>query len=365
MVKYASLKKRLINNSGKRASKKAGLPPGTLMHLGDQKVQEIKITVIDYNQTDISEKICQTPEESFPYKKKDSISWINIYGLHDIDVISKIGDYYGLHKLLLEDILDTNHRPKIEEYDKHVFLTLKMLSINPETKSIDNEQISLIIGKGWLLTFQEQEGDIFNGLRLRLKENKGNLRQKGTDYLLYRIIDTVVDYYFFVTEHMAETIETLEEEILLESTTDLLREIHSLKKQLWQIRKAILPIREVVSGLQKDTNELIEEGTEKYLRDLYEHIIQIHDIVENQRDMVGSLMELYLSGVSNKMNQVMKVLTIISTIFIPLTFIAGVYGMNFENMPELKWNYGYFFVIGVMVVVAIIMIRFFKRKDWL
>ncbi len=304
-------------------------------------------------------------DECFKAKQNDTVSWINIDGLHDTETIASIGNHFDLHPLLLEDILNTGHRPKVEEFDNCLFLTLKMLGINNDGNSVISEQISFVLGKGWVLSFQEQEGDIFDMLRHRMRENIGNLRKKGADYLLYRLIDTVVDHYFIVTDHIGETIEEVEGKVLHTPDKDSLHEIQHLKKQLSNLRKSVLPLREVITFLEKDSTDLIEDSTIRYLRDVYEHIIQINDSVESQRDALASIMDLYLSGVSNQTNQVMQVLTIIATIFIPLTFIVGIYGMNFDFMPELHWKYSYFGIWGIMVAVCVMLIIFFKRKRWL
>ncbi|MCB0836257.1 MAG: magnesium/cobalt transporter CorA [Bacteroidetes bacterium] len=346
-------------------SHKAGLPPGTLMHIGKRKAEQVKISVIDYDETNYEEKICQTPKECFSYKNTKTASWINVDGLHDVDHIADIGELFSLHPLLLEDVLNTRSRPKIEEFDGYLFMSLKMLGLNKARTGIIAEQVSFVLGSGWLISFQEQEGDIFGGLRQRLKEGKGPLRQKGIDYLLYRLIDTVVDHYFWVIEYISEVSTSLEEQVLAHPDNDSLKRIQRLKKQLINLRRSVYPLREAVSLLQKEDSELISEDTNRFLRDVYEHIIQINDSIEMQRDVAASIMDLYLSGMSNKMNQVMQVLTIISTIFIPMTFIAGVYGMNFDHMPETHWKYGYFGVWGLMGVMGVTLLIYFRRKGWL
>ena len=354
-----------MNENIKSISKKAGLPPGALVHIGKRKTSKIKLTVIDYDEDNFLESHCKSVEECFLFRDKKSVSWINIDGLHDIDAIASIGNHFGLHPLLLEDVLNTGHRPKIEEFDDCIFLTLKMFGVSKDAKSVISEQVSFVLGKGWVISFQEQEGDVFDTLRERIKEKKGNIRLRESDYLLYRLIDTVVDNYFFVTEHFTDVIDDLEERVLTKQDQESLHDIQRLKKQLTNLRKSITPLREAISSLQKDSGILINEGTVRYLRDVYEHIIQLNDTIESQRDTVASIMDLYLSGVSNRMNQVMQVLTIIATIFIPLTFIAGIYGMNFDNMPELHWEYGYFAIWGIMLIVIVLMILFFRRKRWL
>ena len=344
--------------------KKAGLPPGTLIHVGSKKTDKTRITAIDYTEAHFSENEYDNISECFSLRDTKSVSWINVDGLHDIKIIEQLGSHFELHPLLLEDVLNTNHRPKVEEYDDYIFLTLKMLGVSKDRKSIINEQVSFVLGKNWVISFQEQQGDIFDAIRERLRTKMGNTRKLGSDYLLYRLVDTVVDHYFFVTEHFNDITTKLEDQVLKDPQENTLQKIQQLKKELISIRKAVNPLREAVSWLEKD-NKLFKQGTKRYLRDVYEHIIQAIDTVENQRDALSNIMDLYHTGVSNRMNEVMKVLTIISTIFIPLTFIAGIYGMNFEYIPELKWKYGYAVFWGVMVAIFLVLLIYFKRKKWL
>ena len=351
--------------SSNTISKKAGLPPGALVHIGRRMTDKVKVSIIDYDTVNFSETVCKSIEECFPFKETDSVSWINVDGLHDTETIASIGNHFELHPLMLEEVLNTQHRPKVEEFDNYLFLTLKMLAISKDGKSVVSEQISFVLGKGWVISFQEQEGDVFSPLRQRLREIKGNIRKKGADYLLYRLIDTVVDDYFFVTEHISDVTEELEEQVMQTPDKKSMQDIQHLKKQLINLRKSIVPLREAIATLEKDTTVLIKENTTRYLRDVYEHIIHVNESIDILHDTLTSIMELYHSGVSNRMNQVMKVLTIIATIFIPLTFIAGIYGMNFDNMPELHWKYGYFGVWGIMIIVLITMFIYFKRKRWL
>lgn len=354
-----------MTESAQTISRKAGLHPGALIHVGQRKTDRLKISLITYD----ADKFSSSEYESFEDCKLDitkgKVTWLNIDGLHNIDEIAKIGDHFGLHPLLLEDVLNTRHRPKVEEFDNCLFITLKMLGINDKGSKIVSEQVSFVLGDSWVLSFQEQEGDIFEGLRERLKKGMGNTRKKGNDYLLYRLVDTIVDHYFFVTEHVSEATEALEETVQQSADTLTLQEIQGLKKQLINLKKSIYPLREAILILQRGDSKLIKQNTIRYLRDVYEHIIQVIDSIEAQRDMLSSIMDLYHSVVSHKMNQVMQVLTIIATIFIPLTFVAGIYGMNFANMPELQWKYGYFAVWGIMLVLVLFMIRFFKKKNWL
>ncbi len=345
-------------------SKKAGLPPGSLVHLGRHFTNKVKISVIDYDAEYLSETICKSTEECFPYKETDTVSWINVDGLHDTDTIASIGNHFELHPLLLEEVLNTLQRPKFEEFDDYLFLTLKQLAIDKESDSVASEHISLVLGKGWVISFREHESEIFLALQERLREIKGNIRKKGADYLFYRLIDSVVDNYFFVIDHINEALEDLEEHVLYTPDDHSLKEIQHLKKQLIILRKAVIPLREAIITLDKEPNILIEESTTRYLRDVYEHIIHITESIDVLRDTLSNIMEMYQSGVSNKTNQVMQVLTIIATIFMPLTFITGIYGMNFTHMPELHLKYGYFGVWGIMVIISVIMAFYFRRKRW-
>lgn len=343
--------------------KKIGMPPGTLVHVGSKKTEKTRITTIDFTEDEFSENEIENVTECFKLRDTKSISWINIDGLHDIKLIEQIGKHFDLHPLLLEDVLNTKHRPKVEEFDDYIFLTLKMLGVSKDRKSVINEQVSFVLGKNWVISFQEQQGDIFDVIRERIRSSMGNIRKSGADYLLYRLVDTVVDNYFFVTEHFSDVTEKLEDQVLKDPKADTLHRIQKLKKELISIRKAVNPLREAVSWLEKD-NKIFKQGTKRYLRDVYEHIIQVNDTIDSLRDSLSNIMDLYHTGVSNKMNEVMKVLTIISTIFIPLTFIAGIYGMNFEIIPELKWKYGYAGVWVLMILIFIGMVIYFKRKKW-
>jgi magnesium transporter len=315
-------------------------------------------------------------EEEFQFEKKSSqsiapnenprlVQWINVDGLHDVEQIGAICQKFGIHVLVVEDILNTRHRPKVEEVDGLLFLSMKMLGVHKSGKTTLSEQVSLVLGPNWVISFQERQGDVFDVLRERLRESKGNLRKSGADYLFYRLIDTVVDHYFLVNDHLSERTELLEEKVLEMEEDSVLQEIQRLKKNILSVRKSVTPLREAVGSIQKDATLLVKDTTLRYFRDVYEHLIYVSESLETQREMLSSIMDLYQTNVSNKMNQVMQVLTIIATIFIPLTFIAGVYGMNFKNMPELEWQYGYFGVLAIMAALIGVMILYFKKKRWL
>ncbi len=350
---------------GVRRSKKAGLPPGTLVHTGRKKVESVRITVIDYDEHAFEEKQVVTVEECFPFKATPTVTWINIDGLHDVSIIEKIGKAFDLHPLILEDILSTGQRPKYEDYDKHIFIVVKMLSYSGESRAIETEQVSFVLGANFVFSFQERVGDVFDQIRDRLRNAKGRIRKMGADYLAYGLADAIVDSYFGILEKTGDKIEALEEELVSDPDEKTLRQIHALKREMIDLRRSIWPLRELVSGLQRSESPLLTETTSLYLRDVYDHTIQIIDAIESFRDMVSGMLDIYLSSLSNRMNAVMKVLTIIATMFIPLTFVAGIYGMNFENMPELKWRYGYAAVWVVMLAMAIGMVIYFRKKKWL
>jgi magnesium transporter len=349
----------------KKRSKKAGLPPGTLVHIGERKTKKVRITVIDYDETQFEQEAVKTVEECFPFKDRPTVTWINIDGLHDVKVIEKLGQYFGLHPLLLEDILNTEQRPKMEDFGDYIFLVVKMLNYDDKTEQIEAEQVSLILGPNWVISFQEREGDVFNPLRDRLRKGKGRLRKMGADYLAYSIVDTIVDHYFIILEKFGEEIEDTETELATNPTRETLQTIRTMKKEMVFLRKSVWPLRELVSSLERGGAPLIRESTGIYLRDVYDHTIEVIDTVESFRDMISGMLDIYLSSISNRMNEVMKVLTIFAAIFIPLTFVAGIYGMNFEYMPELRWHWGYFGVLIGMASVAGGMLVYFRRKRWL
>jgi magnesium transporter len=300
--------------------------------------------------------------------KQDQINWINVDGMHEKAIVQKIGDHFCLHSLLVEDIT-SDHQPKVEEYDDYLFFTLKML-YRIEDNQIDYEQISFVLGKDYLLSFQEKEGDLFGPLRDRIRLDQGRIRKKKADYLLYRLIDIIVDSYYSVLDAIGLQIEAIEEDIYKNSNDQQFKKIQKLKKELIFLRKALYPLRDAMSKLIKDESGFIEDANIRYYGDVYDHVVHIIDSLDTYKDLTSALMDIYINTLNTRMNEVMKVLTIISTIFIPLTFIVGVYGMNFNtekspyNMPELNWRYGYFLVMGVMLIMVIGMIRYFKFKKW-
>ncbi len=355
----------------KKSSKKKGLPPGSLVYIGDEKTHKTRISVIDYDSNDFSEVGIEKIEDCFKFKEKPTVTWINIDGIHEVEKIEKIGKHFDIHPLVLEDIIHTDQRPKMEDFEKYIYVVLKMLHYNESKNEIIAEQISLVLGNNFVLSFQEFQGDVFDSVRERIRNNKGRIRKTGADYLTYSLIDAIVDNYFAILEKIGEKIEELEEILVTNPIPKTLQKIHKLKREMIFLRKSVWPLREVISSLQRDESKLIADSTDIYLRDVYDHTIQVIDTIESFRDMTSGMLDIYMSSVSNKMNEVMKVLTIFAAIFIPLTFIAGVYGMNFNthtsplNMPELQWYWGYPMALAIMGFVGISMVLYFKKKKWI
>jgi magnesium transporter len=347
-----------------RRSKKAGLPPGALVYIGEKRVHKPKITVIDYDEAGFQEREATTIEECLPLGDAPTVTWINVDGIHQAELLQEIGECFGLHYLVLEDILNTDQRPKTEDFGDHIFIVLRMFHEEGNDEVIE-EQLSLILGDRFVVSFQEKEGDVFGPIRERIRKSGGRIRRMGADYLAYALMDSVVDNYFVVLERLGEEIELLEEELVANPTTETLQTIHDLRREIVFLRKSVWPLRGIVSGLQRGESALIQQSTLIYLGDVYDHTIRVMDTVEAFRDVVSGMLDIYLSSVSNRMNEVMKVLTIIATIFIPLTLVAGIYGMNFQYMPELGWRWGYPLVWLVMLAIAGLMLVYFRRTKWL
>ena len=346
-------------------SRKTGLPPGSPVYVGAEQAHEPRVRVIDYSADALEEKDSATIDDCFAYRDRPSVTWINVDGVHDVKMIERLGAHFGLHPLVVEDIVNTAQRPKVEDFGTYAYIVFKMLRYDDEKGGIQSEQVSLILGKGFVLSFQEREGDVFNEVRERLRQGSGRVRRMGPDYLAYALMDAVVDNYFLVLERLGENLEKLEEEVLESDDPRLAARLRRLRGGAILLRKPVWPLRETVSALQRMESPLLSDTLRPYLADLYDHVIQVADGVEMLRDLVGSLRETHLSMISHRMNEVMKVLTIIATIFIPITFVAGIYGMNFETMPELKWPYGYPVVLGLMAAIAAGMVLYFRRKRWL
>ena len=341
------------------------LSPGTVKYTGKKSFTKTQLDIINYSKDHYERYETHTIEDAFNYEESSHITWINVNGLSNADDIIALGNHFELHPLIQEDIVTTNQRPKIDEYDDYIFIVFKMLHYD-EKEHLINEHISMVMGQDYVIMFQEAEGDVFNDLRERMEHAKGRIRGAGADYLMFAILDAVVDNYFSVVEFLSNKVEMLEDKLFDDKEDpNIIEEIQDLKKEILKIRKAVVPLREVVNRLEKIENSLIEDRTNKYIRDLYDHIIQVNESVEIYRDMIWGLMDMYMTTISNKMNEVMKVLTIMASIFIPLTFLAGIYGMNFDNMPELHHKYGYYYLLGAMVLVFFGMIWYFRRKKWL
>lgn len=345
-------------------SDKQGHPPGSMVYTGQQTEEPLRISVIDYDAATITEQEDAATEACVALKETDTVSWINVNGLNDTEAISRIGSEFGIHPLVLEDILHTTQRPKLEDMGDYVFLVVRMLFVEPGSNEIHSEQISFILTEHCLITFQEKAGDVFDAIRDRLRKNHGRIRKMGPDYLLYALMDSIVDNYFLIMEKTGEQIETIEQSLMENPNSLLLNELYAQKRELLYIRKSVWPLREAVSGLERGESKLFQPKTHAYLRDLYDHTIQVIDTVETFRDMLSGVQDLYLSSMGHKTNQVMQVLTVIATIFIPLTFVAGIYGMNFENMPELGWEYSYPIFWTVIVTLTLGMLYCFRRMKW-
>jgi len=350
----------------RRRSKSAGRAPGTLEYVGVERTAPVTVQMITYDAESVTSVNPEHLHECSCFSDGPGVSWINIDGLHNMEVVGEAAKVFKLHPLVVEDIVHTGQRPKMEELGDSVFVTIKMLSFNEKARKVEDEQVSFILGKHSLLTFQEHaNGDVFGEVRKRILTRKGRVCSLGADYLLYALMDAVVDNYFVVLERMGEEIEDIEEMLLSAPKPEHLEALHGLRREALFLRKYIFPLREVVAKLEKGGNELISDNTIFYLRDLYDHTIQVMDTVETFRDMLSGMVELYLSNISLKMNEIMKVLTMFSSFFIPLTFIAGLYGMNFKFMPELEWEYGYFAVLGLMASIGTSMLLLFRRKGWI
>lgn len=343
---------------------KIGLAPGSLFFTGERKMEKPEIELIVFDEDQFKEEHYNSIEDAVHrVNKTDLVCWLNIDGLHDTSIVEHLVKINRLHKLSGEDVLSIGQRPKLEEFKDYIQIAANMFMVTED--DIENEQITLVIYDDLLISFQEKTGDVFEHVRRRLRESSGQIRKRGADYLGYALLDAIVDQYFVILEHYGSQIEELEEELLRNPNEELLGKLHIVRRKALHIRRSVYPMREVVSRYEKSDSPLIHSDTKLFVRDLYDHTIQVIETVEVFRDSVSGLLDLYMNSVSNRMNNVMKVLTIVSTIFIPLTFIAGIYGMNFTNMPELEYKYGYLITMIVMAIVSIFMILYFKRKKWL
>jgi len=356
---------RTFKPFARKISQKIGLPPGTLIYTGEKKAEKVRLEVIDFTESDFIERELKDVDECYTYKDTPTVSWINVNGIHNVAILERIGKQFGIHPLVLEDILNVDQRPKMEDFGDYIFFVLKMISFDREKKDIKIEQMSLVLTPNCVITFQEFEGDIFDQMRSRLRNGKGRIRRMGADYLAYSIFDAIIDEYFLVLEELGENIEEIEAELITNPIPSTLQKIHHLKREMLFLRRSVWPLREMVTKIERAESVLIHNEIIPYLRDLYDHTIQIIDTIESLRDMVSGMLDIYLSSVSNKMNEVMKVLTIIATIFIPLSFFAGLFGMNFRYMPELDLHWTYPLVLLGMLLIGVGMLFYFRRKKWL
>jgi len=348
----------------KKTSAKVGLPPGSIIHVGEQKIEKVKITLTEYDEKNVETCEINSVEEIDPYTDTPQVTWVNVSGLHDTELIKQIGEKFSIHPLVLEDILNTETRPKIEMTDDYIFIAMKMLTYNSNEDQIDTEQVSFILGNSFVFSFLEKSDNIFNPIKDRITNNYGRVRKQASDYLFYALMDVVVDQYFLLLEQIEQNIELLDDEVITNADRSQIEKIYNLKNKLLLTRRSLWPLRELFTRLIREESKLINKKIVPYLRDLLDHTIQITETIELQREITNGLMETHLSMMSFKMNEVMKVLTVIATIFIPLTFIVGIYGMNFPNMPEMQWPWAYYALWGVMICVVLFMLFYFKRKKW-
>ncbi len=360
-----SLRKKIIPKKIQSVifNKKVGSAPGTLTHIGAKKTEKVTIEIHDYGTDHLEEKLIDSVEECRPYVDTSNPTWVQVKGLHDIEKLKDLWDEFNFHPLIQEDILNTNQRPKIEDYQEQIFVVLKMIYI--EDDQLFQEQVSLVFSDKFIFSFQESERKLFIPVRERLKVENTRMRKGGPDYMAYALMDVIIDYYFNALDEINSKIEGIEEILWSNSDTDTLADIHQSRRMLIQFRKSVWPIRDSINSLLRDQSPLVAEETKLFIRDVYDHVTQIIDNLDNNREIVSGLHDMYMTNISNKMNEVMKVLTIIATIFIPLTFIAGIYGMNFSYMPELSWKWSYPIVWGLMIIVTIGMIFYFRKKKWL
>ncbi len=348
----------------KKRTQKAGLPPGTLVYTGEKVDAQVRITLMEYDEQQFQEKELASFAECLLLKDKPGVTWIKVEGLHAVENLQNLGECFNLHPLVLEDILNTDQRPKIEDFDDYIYVVLRMINY-ADNNELSNEQISLILGSNFLISFQENNGAVFAPILERLRTPKSRIRKSGADYLAYTLMDVIVDNYFLVLEQFGEAIEYLEEEVVQRPTPATLQDIHRFKFDMVMLRKSVWPLREVVARLDRRESDLIQEATGIYFKDVYDHVIVAIDNIETYRDILSGMLDIYLSSISNRLNEVMKVLTVIATIFMPLTFLAGVWGMNFKYMPELGWVWGYPAALGLMLTIALTMVIYFHKKKWL
>lgn len=365
-IKIPAVPKVIYRRSSvaEEVKKTIGQAPGTLIYTGKKQSEKVTVSLFSYDEKELKEHHSQNLEECLAEIDSSKINWINIDGLSNVDLVKEVGAHFNLHPLLLEDILNVEQRPKFEEYDAHLFFTIKMFQAG-DSGRIDYEHLSFVLGKNVVISFQETTEDVFDLIRERLRTSYGKIRQKKADYLFYRFVDIIVDNYYFVLDHFAEKIENLEDEVIANPSTTTLQKLQTIRKELIYLRRSVYPLRESLNGIAKSETTLLTKETERFFNDVFDHTIHVIESLEIYRDLLSGIMDLYMNTVSNKMNEIMKVLTIMASIFIPLTFIAGIYGMNFEYIPELGYRNGYFAVWVLMIAIVLVMLYYFKRKKWL
>jgi magnesium transporter len=347
------------------ASEKSGLPPGSLVHVGEVHAHEHKISVVNYNKSTVQKHTVKSIQELLPYKTADTITWVIVDGLKDVGIIDDIGQHFEIHPLVLEDILNTHQRPKFDEFNDYLYIVVKSISLGNKEFNVEYEQISLLLLNNFVFTFMEKPDELFDPILNRLDNEKSQFRTLGADYLAYGIMDAIVDKYFVLQDTFDELIEEVEDKLLLDPSSETLAAIQKIKRELIFLRRSVSPLRELLAAIQRSESPLINDKTRRYFGDIYDHAIRIIEAIESYRDLIAGMLDIYLSSVSNKMNETMKVLTVFATIFIPLTFIAGVYGMNFEYMPELKWKWSYPVLWIFFISISAFLLRYFKKKNWL
>jgi len=353
-----------MTDSVERVAQKSGLPPGTLVHVGEKPGHRVTISVSTYNGSSFNERVVDSLEQIPPATGTEKVSWINITGLHDVEKVREIGEFFSIHPLVLEDILNPNQRPKLEDFDNYLYIVLKRLAFDKDAIHAEPEQISIVVFEQFVITFRQSPDDLFEHIKRSLESGRSRVRGQGTDYLAYLLLDSIVDQYFGFLDGLDELTETLENELLDNPTPDTLAEIQRLNRVMIFARRAVSPTRELLASLLRGGSELIHDSTIVYLRDVYDHAVRIIESIETYRDLTAGMLDIYLSSLSNRMNEIMKVLTAFASIFIPLAFITGIYGMNFEYMPELKWRWGYPAVWLVFIALAASLLWYFKKKKW-
>ena len=349
---------------GKDRSKKAGMLPGTLVHVGIQKTDKVHINLVHFQENLLVEEEFEKIESCFPYLNLDGVVWISIRGLHQVEVIQELGNHLGLHPLLQEDLLNTAQRPKIETHEGCIFMIMKSLSLNQGDGDLQEDQVSIILGENFVISLEEEPEDLFEPIRERIRSSRGRIRKSGADYLAYSLLDILVDQYFVVLETLGGQLQNIGDELIFTQTKGALQAIQRKKKHMLILRRSTWPIRGIIGYLEKEETGLVRPETVIYLRDVYEHTVEVVETIEIYRETLSGILDIYLTSVNNRMNEVMKILTIIATIFIPLTFITGVYGMNFHHMPELDWRWGYPIVLAIMASVSAGMLLYFRKKKW-